>query len=144
MNGCLAPVRSRAAILYGNWARLPNAAADTRLGPVGSACLAHDRIFQPLCFHSSSGCFAILVSSATVLQKFFYCRRWVEEEKGSERVSFSCQPSSNDTGNGADKKDSGFFLTMGAGVAARAKRDQVVFGVVARVTPKLLVMDLQV
>jgi hypothetical protein len=50
----------------------------------------------------------------------------------------------SDTGNGADRKERGFFLTMGAGMAARAQRDQVVFGVVARVTPKLLVMDLQV
>ena len=36
------------------------------------------------------------------------------------------------------------FLTMGVGVAAGAQRDQVLFGVVARATPKLLVMDLQV
>jgi hypothetical protein len=33
---------------------------------------------------------------------------------------------------------------MGVGVPARAQRDQVLFGVVARVTSKLLVMDLQV
>jgi hypothetical protein len=39
---------------------------------------------------------------------------------------------------------SSLFLTMGVGVTERAERDQVLFGVVARVTPKLLVMDLQV
>jgi hypothetical protein len=33
---------------------------------------------------------------------------------------------------------------MGVGVTERAERDQVLFGVMARVTPKLLVMDLQV
>jgi hypothetical protein len=68
---------------------------------------------------------------------------WERKKDGSACLSLANRLGS-DTGNGADKKDSGFFLSMGIGVAARAERDQVVFGVVARVTPKLLVMHLQV
>ena len=36
------------------------------------------------------------------------------------------------------------FSAMDAGVALRAERDKVLFGVVARVTAKLLVVDFQV